>query len=291
MNYRELLKEGIKSLEDNNIYSQQAQLLMLEYTKAKRIDLYASYQEVVEQEFIDIYRQGINRLISNEPLGYIVGYQPFFGYNIKVDQRVLIPRPETEELVGEVLMCIDEMFANKDSIRVIDVATGSGAIAISLAKEEPKLEMWASDISEDALMLARENAETLGAKVTFVKSDMLDELYNIDSFDVVVCNPPYIKASEDLDKSVTVYEPHIALFGGEDGLKFYRRVLKDVNRIINKRALIAFEIGYDQGDKLKALAREYFPIAEINIKQDINGKDRMLIIKLCLDKEINRRRL
>ncbi len=277
MIFRELLKIGIEKLEGSNIYTQSAQLLLLAYCQEENIDLYAHYQDEVPTKMITKFNQAIDRLIKDEPLAYVIGYQPFYGYDIVVDNRVLIPRSETEELVGEILMNIDNKFNDYQEIKAVDIATGSGAIAIAIAKEEPRIRMTATDISEDALAVAQINNNKHDANITLKKSDMLDSLLN-EKFDLIICNPPYIKNDEILDNSVKDYEPSLALFGGNDGLDFYRRVLKDADKILNDRFIIAFEMGYDQGITLPNLARQYFNNCDIKVVKDINKLDRMLII-------------
>lgn len=279
MNYQQLLKQGVSDLTQDGDYSYEAHLLLIGLCEEEGLDLFTVLEDSAKPELVDLFQQGIKRLLADEPLAYILGYQPFFGYNIKVDQRVLIPRAETEELVGEVLMNIDQMFKDQEVLDVVDIACGSGAIAIALAKEEPKLRVKASDISEDALIVAQANAKQLKANVIFIKSDMLDEFIGKDKFDVVVCNPPYISNDEMIENSVDAYEPHIALFGGEDGLNFYRQVLKDVDKIIKDKALIAFEIGYQQAEAIKGLVKEYLPKAKVEVVKDLQSKDRMIIIK------------
>ena len=230
----------------------------------------------VEKRFID----GVEKLKENEPLNYVLGYSYFYGYKMIVNENVLIPRFETEELVGLVLSKYDEYFKGQ-KINLADVGTGSGAIAIALKKEEANLNVCASDISFDALKVARENAKNNDADITFYQGSMLDPLIeNNVKLDILVSNPPYIKQDEVLDPSVKDYEPHVALFGGDDGLMFYRMIFENAHKVLKEKSMLFFEIGYDQRENLTALAHEYFKDAHIEVFKDINKKDRMLFINL-----------
>lgn len=270
--YRELIKKAEDKLNNPDL----ARVFMLELLRDKGLDLYLLHNEFVDEEIEAVYLAGLDRLNNEEPLAYVLGFQWFYDSKIMVNENVLIPRPETEELVNNVLMDIDDYFTN--DIEIVDVATGSGAIAISLAKDLD-LSVDASDISEEALLVASKNAELNGVKVNFYQGDMLDPILDLNKkYDVLLCNPPYIKEIEDVQTSVLDFEPHIALFGGNDGLYFYRKVFEKAHLVLKERSLIAFEIGFDIGEALLELGKSYFPEAKIELKQDINGLDRMLFI-------------
>jgi len=270
--YRELIKKAEDKLNNPDL----ARVFMLELLRDKGLDLYLLHDEFVDEEIEAVYLAGLDRLNNEEPLAYVLGFQWFYDSKIMVNENVLIPRPETEELVNNVLMDIDDYFTN--DIEIVDVATGSGAIAISLAKDLG-LSVDASDISEEALLVASKNAELNGVKVNFYQGDMLDPILDLNKkYDVLLCNPPYIKEIEDVQTSVLDFEPHIALFGGNDGLYFYRKVFEKAHLVLKDRSLMAFEIGFDIGDALLELGKSYFPEAKIELKQDINGLDRMLFI-------------
>ena len=196
-----------------------------------------------------------------------------------VNENVLIPRYETEELVENILYKIDDYFDDYSSIDLCDVGTGSGAIAITLALEEPKLNVVATDISEEALEVAKANASELDAQVTFYQGDMLEPLIDRQQkFDIFVSNPPYIPQDQEIESVVKDNEPHVALFGGNDGLYFYRKIFKDVRHVLKDRALLAFEMGFDQRELMSQAVEQYFPGIPYEIIKDINGKDRMLFI-------------
>ncbi len=178
--------------------------------------------------------------------------------------------------MGNVLFVYDEIFGN-NKVEVVDVGTGSGAIAISLDLEEQNMNVIATDISKEALEVAKDNNKKLNANVEFYLGNMLEPLKG-KKFDILVSNPPYIPSEEIVDSLVLDNEPHVALFGGEDGLKFYRQILMNANTILNKKNIIAFEHAYDKGKEMEDLARTYFPNSDIRLFKDLQGKDRMTII-------------
>ncbi|MCF0110381.1 MAG: peptide chain release factor N(5)-glutamine methyltransferase [Erysipelotrichaceae bacterium] len=276
--YREALRQAQQQLTQADAYEQHAQLLMLELANQNLSDLYLCYDEPMPQELYDTYCQGVKRLAKQEPLQYVLGYQWFYGNKMTVTPEVLIPRYETEELVANVLVDVDAYFEGKNPV-LADIGTGSGAIAISLKREEPSLQVYATDISETALKVAQKNADDLNAEVTFYRGDLLQPLIDRGiQLDILVSNPPYIPQKQTLESSVKDYEPHVALFGGNDGLYFYRRIFEDAHKVIKEHSFLAFEIGYDEKDALLALAKEYFPQDRMTVLQDLNGKDRMLFI-------------
>lgn len=281
MTYHALVVEGRQRLLKAGQGEQAAQLLMVELCNAKGINLYMVMDEPCDPAIQTDYLEGIHEMEKGSPLGYVLGFEWFYGYRFQVNGDVLIPRPETEELVALVLQLFDEHFGDRDQVDVFDVGTGSGAIGISLSLEEPKMNVVASDISPEALAIARANNEALDGRVTFLEGSMLEPYIERDlRCDLLVCNPPYIPSAEPMEHSVVDYEPHVALFGGEDGLKFYRQVFERAKEVCRDKAVLAFEMGYDQGDRLKALALSYFPEALVRVHKDLSGKDRMLSVEL-----------
>lgn len=276
--YRQVLREAKERLYAAGQGEQAAQLLMLELANLEAHNLYMEYDEEVPQDLLEAFEAGIRRMEQGEPLGHVLGFEWFYGYRFKVNPDVLIPRPETEELVANILAAYDECFDGQD-VDVIDVGTGSGAIAIALRKEEAHLQVTASDISEQAVAVARKNAADNAADVTFLIGDMLEPFIEAGiRCDILVSNPPYIPVHEQMEHSVVDFEPHVALFGGEDGLKFYREIFANAHRVIKEKAILAFEMGYDQGERLRALAKEHFPDARVEIIKDLSGKNRMLFV-------------
>jgi release factor glutamine methyltransferase len=278
MTYQQRLRQAMNQCAEHGEYPQNAQLLILEICRNQGIDLYREFDQEVKPEINDLINEAMGKLLNHMPVAYILGYDYFYGYKLIITKDVLIPRSETEELVMNTLQAIDDFFPELASIDVVDIGTGSGAIAIALALEEPKLKLTATDISQEALTIAKINANALKANIEFIQSDMLNSLLDNRKFDVLISNPPYIKNNEKLESSVVDYEPTIALFGGEDGTYFYQQILANAKQIINKKALLTFEIGYDQKEQLLLMAKHYFPTARIEIKKDINHKDRVLMI-------------
>ena len=273
--YNDLLYRYKKEMDLNTLRA-----FLFELCNDENINLYLEKDNEARKSIVDKYESGVKRLIEGEPLNYVLGYSYFYGYRLKVDEAVLIPRFETEELVGRVLSGYDEYFKDQ-KINLADVGTGSGAIAIALKKEEDNLNVYASDISKEALEVAVLNAQNNQADIRFFEGSMLKPLIeNNIKLDILVSNPPYIRNDEVVEHSVRDYEPNVALFGGYDGLKFYRMIFEDAHKVLKERSMMFFEMGYDQKENLTALAREFFPSADINVYKDINNKDRMLVIKL-----------
>ncbi|SQF66887.1 peptide chain release factor N(5)-glutamine methyltransferase [Streptococcus dysgalactiae] len=204
---------------------------------------------------------------------YLTGRAYFRDLQLSVDQRVLIPRPETEELVDLILA------ENPDTpLSVLDIGTGSGAIAISLKKERPAWQLTASDISSDALSLAQDNVSHYQLDITFIVSDVFSQLSG--TFDMIVSNPPYI-AYEDKDEvGLNVYqsEPHLALFAAEDGYAIYRRIIEEASNYLSEKGKLYFEIGYKQGEGIKALVNTHFPQKRVRVLRDVFGKERMVVV-------------
>lgn len=222
----------------------------------------------------------INKIIevkNGQPIQYVVGNVDFYGYNFIIDKSVLIPRFETEELVYYTKNYITKNFKNSPSI--IDVGTGSGVIGLTLKKEIPSLNVTLVDISNSALNTSSVNAEILGVKANIYKSDMLNEVIKREEkYNVLISNPPYIKENEKIMDIVKNNEPSLALYGGRDGLKYYRLLLRDAKEILKEKALIAFEIGATQAEDIKTIADEYFNGCSYEIKKDLEGRDRMFFL-------------
>ena len=276
MTYKELYdktKELALSLgkEESAVF-----ILLLHFSKKNGAEFYATIDEKVEEDIYKSFNEAINKyLYENIPVQHITGIQEFFGYDFNVDNTVLIPRPETEELVENILLTYDE-FMDHD-VDVVDIGCGSGCIGITLKLEEPRMNVTLTDISFEALDKAKENAEKLGADVKFLQGDMLKPLEGM-KFDILVSNPPYIPTNEEIQSLVKDNEPWVALFGGEDGLKFYRIILSEAKKYLKGRNIIAFEHGFDKNKEIKELALKYFPNSEVRQIKDIFGKDRMTII-------------
>lgn len=277
--FSKIVREYEKQCDSKDIPMETVMAYLTELSQRERYDLYLHYEDEMPEELEKEFIAGMQRILNYEPMEHVLGYSWFYGYKMIVNEDVLIPRPETEELCANILARMDERFPNKEQITCADVGTGSGAIAIVLAKEEPKVKMMATDISEEAVQTAKKNAVNNEADITFVTGDMLQPL--IDSnikLDVLVSNPPYIPQEEVMEKSVIDYEPHVALFGGEDGLKFYKEIFKNCRKVLNEKAFMAFEMGWDQRERMSNLVEEMLPECKYEIIKDMNDKDRMLFV-------------
>lgn len=258
-----------------------AEIAMRACLKVERVQLLADWRrELTESEWKQ-FEEMIHSHADGVPIQYLIGSEEFYGRKFLVNPDVLIPRPETEELVLGILERVKKRFSDSvaaDGLDLVDVGTGSGAIAISLKLENPTFRVTASDISLKALEVASENARLLEADVRFVDGDLLKPFIGAQRFDIVVSNPPYIPLTDKESLSVIVkdHEPENALFAGIDGLNCYRELAKQLPLVIKERALVGFEIGTGQGEAVSALLQEQFPLAEIEIIDDINGNERMV---------------
>ena len=231
----------------------------------------------LDNKIIETFENTVSRYLdNNEPVQYIIGEACFYGYDFIVNKDVLIPRPETEELVENVLYLYDD-YMKGQKVEVVDVGTGSGCISVTLAAEEKNMTVTATDISEDALAVARRNASKMGVNVNFLQGDMLKPIMD-RKFDILVSNPPYIPNEEVVDSLVKDNEPNVALFGGDDGLKFYRIILENAPSIMNEKCILAFEHGYNRTEAIESLARKYFPESTVYTKKDLQGLDRMTFV-------------
>ena len=255
---------------------EEAESLSFVYRSLKNLSftdfVFALQQEVTKEEELfleEIYQQ----LAAHKPAQYIIGYADFFGMKLTVDERVLIPRPETEELV-------ELIFAEnpETNLSVLDIGTGSGAIALALAKNRPDWSVTAADISQDALELAMENAKAQDLNLSFINSDCFSEISA--KYDIIVSNPPYISREdqEEVGLNVLHSEPHLALFADEDGLAIYRRIAEDSKDYLNDGGKIYLEIGYKQGQSVPAIFRENLPEKQVRILKDQFGQDRMVVV-------------
>ena len=222
------------------------------------------------------YAALLARARAKEPVPYITGNAPFYGFDIHVNPAVLIPRPETEELVGRAVSWVGP----RSGLRVVDVGTGSGCIAIALARHLPPTILLASDLSLKAIQVARLNAQKLAKQsITFVQSDLLAALGG--PFDLIVANLPYVADDEwtIIDDGVKWYEPSLALSGGEDGLDLFRALLRQAAVRLRPGGAVFLEIGWRQGSAVRQLAGDFFPLADIKVFTDLTGQDRIVQIQ------------
>lgn len=271
------LAQIFKDFEEQLItQGEEAESLSFVYRSLKNLSftdfIFAIQQEITpeEKEFVEsIY----NKLAAHVPAQYIIGQAEFYGIELKVDERVLIPRPETEELV-ELILTENA----KPNQSVLDIGTGSGAIALALAKNRPDWCFTASDISPDALNLASENASLQDLKISFKKSDCFEEI--AENYDIIVSNPPYISRADESEVGLNVLhsEPHLALFAEEDGLAIYRKIAQEAKNHLREGGKIYLEIGYKQGHSVPALFRKYLPEKRVRTLKDQFGQDRMVVV-------------
>lgn len=275
-----LLAEGQLALRDvaGDEARLEAEVLLMHLLGQSRAELYATLTEPVGEATIESYRDLLNRRYKGEPVAYIVGHKEFYGHDFVVNRNVLIPRPETEQLVELSLKLLRDkgMAAGV----VADVGAGSGAIAVSLALELPQLRVWAIDNSKPALFVARTNIlnYNLTDRVRRIPADLLTELP--EPVDAIIANLPYTILAE-VDPSVLLSEPWAALKGGgEDGFDLYRKLLADAPSHLKPGGFIACEIGYNQGVAAQQAVRQHFPEAKtIAVQPDLAGHDRILLIE------------
>lgn len=270
------------AIADKKILARQdfsvARYLMRELCENSGIDLYANLDNFIDEAINETFQAAVIRLLDNEPVAYILGYSWFFGRKFKVNADVLIPRTETEQLVLNALLEIEDYFQHFD-LKLLDLGCGSGAIGTTLKLEEPALEVSLSDVSSKALEVAKANAAKLNAKVDFILSDILEVfIKDKEKFDIIISNPPYILDDETVDSSVIDYEPHLALFGGADGLDFYQKILKQSQTVLNHPGMLGFEIGYNQREALIKEVKAIYPKAVIKTFKDFADLDRMVFV-------------
>ncbi|USS93715.1 peptide chain release factor N(5)-glutamine methyltransferase [Fructilactobacillus ixorae] len=249
-----------------------ARYLLLEQLGWNQTELLVHYREPLAADQVHRFQTNVDRRAAGEPVQYIMGQAPFYGLTLMVTPDVLIPRPETEELVDWVLY--DH---GKQPLRVLDVGTGSGAIAIAVKQARPDWTVVASDISPAALQVAQQNAQAQGTAIEFVASDLLQAVPR-PPFDIVISNPPYIASSEVdvMDATVVNYEPKTALFAAHQGLELYERLAATVGPYLTEHASVYLEIGYQQGSAVSAIWHQQFPTAQLQVRQDLAGHERMV---------------
>ncbi|MCC8354286.1 peptide chain release factor N(5)-glutamine methyltransferase [Bacillus sp. AF23] len=275
----EALKWASSYLTEAGREENAAELLLLYDTGMDRSKLLASLQEPIGEDELYRFKRHVDMHKEGVPVQYIIGIEFFYGREFMVNDDVLIPRPETEEVVCHLLEKYRSVFSEREQLEVVDVGTGSGAIAVTLALENNNFSVSAIDISKEALDVASANAEKLGAEVHFLQGDLLEPFIKAGKkADIIVSNPPYISEEEmaDLSEIVRFHEPLHALTDGGDGLKFYKRFMEAIPLVMKNTALVVFEIGWKQGAAVKELILHAFKDAEVEVLKDINGKDRTI---------------
>ena len=236
---------------------------------------------MTDQEYLKKYlkkenlKEGLELLKQGIPVQYIVGNVNFYGNILKVNKNVLIPRFETETLVEKTIKYVKEYL--KEPINILDIGTGSGAIAITL-KKELNSNIDAVDISKKALEVAKENSKINNIDINFIHSNLFEKINN--KYDLIISNPPYISKDEIIDEKVKNNEPHLALYADNNGLEFYEKILKEAKNYIKEKSIISFEIGMTQADEIKNITNKYLKPNKISIEKDLTGKDRYIFIFL-----------
>ncbi|MDD6879572.1 MAG: peptide chain release factor N(5)-glutamine methyltransferase [bacterium] len=269
MTIEELIIYGKKYLSSINV-----KILLSCVTGYDTLDLYNHLDEKITEKKIDLFKKYINMVLNKYPVQYITKNVNFYGFDYYVDERVLIPRFDTEQLIYYISKYIKKYFSGQ--AKLIDLGCGSGVIGITLSKLFPYLDVTCLDISDDALKVTQINASNLNANIKITKGDMLKGVN--EKYDIIVSNPPYISMTEQIDDIVKYNEPKIALYGGQDGLLFYRNILCDIKKNINNKFIIAFEIGYQQKKSIEKICNHYLNNVKIECYKDLGGRDRVLII-------------
>lgn len=275
MKIKEVLQKAILELKENGIEeaTNLARMLLAFVLKKEKIYLVINQEEDVAKDKEDEFNKGVKRLLQGEPIQYIIGKQEFMGIDFVVDKRVLIPQPDTEILVEKVI----EICKNLKEPNILDLCTGSGAIAVSLNKFLKEAKITASDISKETLEIAKINDKQ--GEIHFIESNLFENIE--EKFDVIVSNPPYIKTEEIQTLSKEVQnEPHLALDGGQDGLKFYREIIKEAHKYLKPKGYLCLEIGEDQKEEVIELIKEAKKYTDIQIYKDLGGNDRVIICNI-----------
>lgn len=284
MKIKEVIEEEKNALSKNNIEDNviiTRELLAFVLGVEKQYLVIHLEDELNAEDYIK-FKKYIKELINGKPLQYITNNQEFMGLNFFVNENVLIPQPDTEIIVEETLKKCKELLQKNAQIKILDLCTGSGAIAVSLANFlGDKIEIFASDISAKALEVAKYNNEKNNTNVRFIESDLFEDIQE-QKFNIIVSNPPYIRSNviNELSKQVQ-NEPHLALDGGEDGLEFYKKIIEQSCNHI-KNGYLILEIGYDQKADVENMLKDNKNYSEIKTIQDLSGNDRCVVAKVCI---------
>lgn len=277
----EVLRWASLFLEQYQREPRVAELLLQYHLGVNRSQFFAKMRDTIPKQILKPFEADLIRhATTGVPLQHITGYDMFYDRVFTVNHAVLIPRPETEELVELVIHYVKKQEQTERPLTLVDVGTGSGIIAITLALELPNVKVYATDLSKEALQVAKHNAENHGATVTFLQGDFLKPVIeqNIQA-DLIISNPPYIAKEEKVDMADTVknFDPELALFADDQGLAAYRNMTRQLPACINPdQAAVFFEIGHTQAQEVKHMIKETFPHCMPEIVQDINQKDRIV---------------
>lgn len=260
--------------------SDHAKMLLSSYLEVNPLELLTILDKEVDINIEKLYKSSLEALQENKPIQYVIGNVNFYGLRFIVNKNVLIPRFETEELVEQVVKYANGL--NKDKIKILDLGCGSGAIGLTLKNILKDSLVTLVDISKEALEVARLNANNLNLDVTFIESDWFSNI-ELEKYDIIVSNPPYIKTNEEIEEIVKNNEPSLALYGGIDGLDCYKKILANIKPYLNDKFLIAFEIGETQKEALYSIINSYLQDVEITCKKDLYGRNRMIFVRNKID--------
>lgn len=273
------LKWAVETLRDiSETPRLDAEILLAHALGWSRVRVLAGARENIPADALQTFCALVLRRAAREPVAYLVGRKEFYGLEFIVDRRVLVPRPETETLADAALEWARRRFSSQDTLLIADIGTGSGCIAVALAVHLPNALIYATDLSPDALAVARQNIELHGVanRVTLLCGDLLAPLPQ--PVDLLVSNPPYT-VFEEIDPGVRLHEPHLALDGGNDGLAVYRRLLAAAPQVLRPGGALMLEIGAMQAEAVTALARQAFPGAAVHVRRDLAGRDRVVMVE------------
>lgn len=256
--------------------SDHAKMLLASFLEVNPLELLTILDKTVDVTIEKKYKDSLEALREKKPIQYVIGNVNFYGSKFIVNNNVLIPRFETEELVEQVVEYSKKF--NKDKLKILDLGCGSGAIGLTLKKLIKNSDVTLVDISKEALEVAKQNAVNLDLDVTFIESDWFSNL-EITKYDIIVSNPPYIKNDEQIEEIVKNNEPALALYGGQDGLDCYKKILFSIEPYLNDEYLIAFEIGESQKEEITNLVINSLPTAIVTCKKDLYGRNRMIFVR------------
>lgn len=277
MTIKEIIIRYSKELEEISPTPRlDVEILLQKVLGVDRLYILLNLEKSLSENEEKLFSKFINERLNNRPIAYIVENREFMGLDFYVQEGVLIPRPDTEILVEEVI----ELGKNKGPINILDIGTGSGAITVSLAKYLESAKITSVDISDIALEIGKKNAKSnnVNDRITFIKSDLFTNIDDSMRFDIIVSNPPYIKREviETLDKQVKDFEPYSALEGGIDGLDFYRDITTQAKKYLNKGGILAYEVGHDQSEEVSKLMKSN-GYTNIYTRKDLQQIDRVVI--------------
>ncbi|WP_145115805.1 peptide chain release factor N(5)-glutamine methyltransferase [Staphylococcus argensis] len=270
--YSDVLQQAQSKAEIYGVEHASVEWLFFELLGWRRHDFIMKKDATMSEHEVTQFEQGMKRLLQGEPVQYILGYQYFYGEQFKVNPSCLIPRPETEEVM---LHFVKQLSPHA---RVVDIGTGSGNLPIMIKQLVPSTEVLATDLSSEALQVARDSVQMHEVDIEFLEGNTLEPLIERGiKVDGLISNPPYISEDEleVMSESVKRYEPQLALFAEEQGLAVYHKILNELPQVLNSEAVVTFEIGYQQGERITQLIHALYPWLNVDVVQDINGNERI----------------